>query len=146
MASGPRCPAPAGSSGDGPMGSWTIASGANRLSQPARSFAFTAACDRRARSRAVHSSFSIGHRLLGSQGSTPKIEQVLLRTSTAHQNRNGAAHAKLSKSGLKIAQNYESALGVDRTAAARVIIWINPVKQGVIVRRPLTCEDSFRRR
>jgi hypothetical protein len=51
----------------------------------------------------------------------------------------------MRKSGLKIAQNYESALGVAVPAAARTIIRINPVKQSVIVRRPLTCEDAFTR-
>src|SRR5260370_31901526 len=53
MASRPRCPAPWGSSGEGPIGSWTTASEANRLSQASRSLAATAAWDRRASSRAV---------------------------------------------------------------------------------------------
>src|SRR5580704_9718917 len=52
MAAAPRCPAPLGSSGDGPIGSWTTASSAKRPSHALRSLAATANWDLRASSRA----------------------------------------------------------------------------------------------
>src|SRR5580704_8241888 len=52
MAAAPPCPAPPGSSGDGPIGSWTTASSAKRASHALRSLAATAAWDLRASSRA----------------------------------------------------------------------------------------------
>src|SRR5215469_12820483 len=57
MAATPRCPPPAGSSGDGPIGSATTASAANSPSQVSRSFARTAAWDRRASCRASAGAF-----------------------------------------------------------------------------------------
>src|SRR5262245_59635974 len=60
MAATPRCPAPAGSSGEGPTGSATTASAANSPSQASRSFARTAACERRASRRASAGSFVPG--------------------------------------------------------------------------------------
>src|SRR5215469_17799318 len=67
MAAVPRCPVPPSSRGEGPIGSCTTASGANKLSHAALSFARTAACDLRARSRAVLSSDPITRLQLRSQ-------------------------------------------------------------------------------
>src|ERR1700722_4886945 len=52
MAARPWWPLPSGSKAEGPMGSCTKASSANRLSQPSRSPAVTAARDLRPSSRA----------------------------------------------------------------------------------------------
>lgn len=65
---------------------------------------------------------------------------------TRAMRRHRPTHAILRKAWLKIAQNYSGVRATGRSRLAHAIVRINQSKQAVILRRPLTSKDAFRRR